>query len=186
MKRACGVSSVIPYLLQESADVVSRVQGLDTYQGVTSILSAQPRVHLTGVGKSGLIAQRAAATWRSFGIDATYEHSTELLHGGLGGIRGIILLVSHSGKTKECIEVANANAATIALTSDSESALSKKCRYELSYGKVDDTTFAHGLPVMVNYVQAAILDSIGLDIMITRGIATKEMIQRWHPGGSIK
>jgi arabinose-5-phosphate isomerase len=172
--------------LRVTARIVEQVQMSESYLGVVNVIASQRRIHLTGVGKSGLIAERAAATWRSFGLDATYEHSTELLHGGLGGVRGIIILVSHSGMTQECLDVADVTRmGTIAFTSSIRSMLSAKCHYTLSYGPVEDTEFALGLPIMVNYVQAALLDSIGLDSLQRREV-TKDTIHQWHPGGSIK
>jgi arabinose-5-phosphate isomerase len=172
--------------LRVVARIVENVQKTEAYEHVLKKFGTESRFHFTGVGKSGLTADRAAATWRSFGLDATYEHATELLHGGLGGLQGdVLFIMSHSGLTRECIEVAQAVTMTytVAITSGIQSSLAAKCRRTITYGRVPDTERAHGLPIMVNYVQAAILDSIGLDFIDGW---TKEAMMMHHPGGSIQ
>ena len=101
-----------------------------------------------------------------------------------------MFVLSHTGNTRECLEVVRAikaetltGADTIAITSSGDSPLALACNYDIIYDVGSDTPLAHGLPVLANYVQAGILDSIGLDLIQRHGV-TKEMVKEWHPQGT--
>ena len=93
----------------ESSALTNLAQAIDDHfqQCCELILACQGKVIITGIGKSGLIAQKIAATLASTGTPAFFVHATEASHGDLGMITGddIVIALSNSGSTEELIEV---------------------------------------------------------------------------------
>lgn len=96
--------------------------------------------YVTGIGKSGLVAHRMAASLASIGIPASYVHAAEWAHGDLGSLRAgdALVAISHSGRTAECIAACQYAAARGALAlaivgAPSDSALARAARHTLRY-----------------------------------------------------
>jgi arabinose-5-phosphate isomerase len=75
----------------------------DKFEAVEAIAACEGHIFVTGVGKSGIIAQKIAATMRSTGTFAGFLHAAEALHGDLGMIRSndVVLAIGKSGETNE-------------------------------------------------------------------------------------
>ena len=95
--------------------------------------NCQGKLVFMGVGKSGHIGEKLAATFASLGIPSFYVHSTEAMHGDLGMIesRDIAVLISNSGNTQEVVQnvepLRRNGVPTVAFTSGKESKLAKAC-----------------------------------------------------------
>src|SRR5699024_384 len=106
---------------------------------INIIAKCKGKVILSGVGKSGLIGRKIAASFASTGTPAFFIHSTESLHGDLGMIEkeDIVILISNSGETNEVISMIPSlnkiGCQKIAITSKEASTLAKACDYALIY-----------------------------------------------------
>lgn len=170
-----------------AAEAVMRVTETNRFEEAVHALSTgtfkRNLTIITGIGKSFLVAQRAAATMRSFGINAWAESATDLLHGGLGCRPTRLVAVSHSGRTAEVLQVAALHPVAIGITSHATSPLAKLSGITLTYD-VTEPEETCGLPITACYVQAGILDALTLAVARRRHM-TPATVARWHPGGDI-
>ena len=113
--------------------LVDRIDG-DFERAVQLLYDCRGRVIVTGMGKSGLICRKIAATLSSTGTSAWFLHPAEATHGDLGAIRedDVVLAVSHSGETEELIRLLESirriGARLIAMTGDPVSTLGARRR----------------------------------------------------------
>lgn len=121
--------------------------GSESYEEALEVLSdCAGKLVFMGVGKSGHIAEKLAATFASLGIPAFFVHSTEAMHGDLGMIesRDIAILISNSGNTQEVLQnvepLKRNKVKTVAFTSDAASKLAKSCDYRILYPKLPGLT----------------------------------------------
>lgn len=159
-------------------------------EAVKQIQSIQGRVIVTGVGKSGHIGTKMAATFASTGTPAFFVHASEASHGDLGMIteNDVIIAISWSGETQE---LASAIAFTrrfkiplIALTSRSESALGRAADIVLALPKVEEAC-PHGLaPTSSTIIQMALGDALALALLESRGFTASDF-RVFHPGGRL-
>lgn len=144
------------------------------------------RVVFTGLGKSGMVALRAAASWRSVGIDAAFMHAADGEHGDGSLVLRADLLVclSQSGHTQEVTGWASQHRKVLALTGDLSSPLAQQALFVINTALPDD--WVEPVPLVSCTLQAVALDTIlqrYIDRMqpaeFTRQIAAN------HPGGAI-
>jgi D-arabinose 5-phosphate isomerase GutQ len=106
---------------------------------VTTLLTCRGRVLVTGLGKSGVVAQRLAASLTSTGTAAHFVHAAEWSHGDLGVCRDgdVVVALSHSGKTPECVSamahIKARGTSVVAITSDNASPMAKQSDVSLTY-----------------------------------------------------
>lgn len=148
------------------------------------------KVVFMGIGKSGHIAEKLAATYASLGIPSFFVHVSEAVHGDLGMIEkeDIVILLSNSGNTMEVINtipyIHNITNNTIAFTSNPNSTMAKLCKYTLLYPKVQEADINQLAPTC-STTQALVLgDSIACAIAKKRTF-TKQNFHKFHPGGSL-
>src|SRR5215207_8547558 len=96
-------------LQTEAAAVLALADRLDDRfaAAVTLVRDCKGRVILTGMGKSGIVCRKIAATFSSTGTSAFFLHPAEAIHGDLGALRDddVVLALSHSGETEELIRL---------------------------------------------------------------------------------
>ncbi|MFW5999796.1 MAG: KpsF/GutQ family sugar-phosphate isomerase [Halanaerobiaceae bacterium] len=154
------------------------------------ILSAEGRVIFIGVGKSGLIAKKLAATFSSTGTPAFFVHAGEALHGDLGMITGddVVIAVSNSGETDEILgmlpSIRRIGAAMISLTGGKNSTLADYSDICLNFG-VEEEACPIGLaPTASTTACLALGDALGIALSTLKGF-TSEDYAIFHPGGSL-
>ena len=100
------VREVLKIEAQAILDLVERI-GSEFEKAVRIVLEAKGRVILTGIGKSGLVGRKIAATLNSTGTPALFLHPVEAIHGDLGTVTGedVILAISNSGQTPEINQI---------------------------------------------------------------------------------
>ena len=157
---------------------------------VKKLLASSGRVALTGVGKSGTIGEKIAATLSSTGTPAFYLRTVDALHGDLGMLTSsdILLAVSNSGETAEVLAVCDAarqlGVEIIALTGNSESSLGKLATLSLDTG-VEKEACPLGLaPTASTTVTLALGDALAMALLEERGF-TAENYAHFHPGGAL-
>lgn len=148
------------------------------------------KIVCTGVGKSGKIAQKIAATLSSTGSQATFLHPTEGLHGDLGFIQSqdAILALSHTGNTEELIRILPAFKAMktpiIGLTGNPKSLLAGSAD-ALIVSTVDQEACPHNLaPTTSTTLALALGDALAVSLMELRKFDAESFAKN-HPGGSL-
>ena len=154
------------------------------------IRQAKGRVIVTGLGKSGHIARKIAATFASTGTPAFFVHAAEAGHGDLGMIAtdDVILALSWSGEQPEMKNVVNYSARfaipMIALTANAASSLGQAAHLVLELPKAREACPHNLAPTTSTLMQAAIGDALAIALLESRGF-TKLEFARFHPGGKL-
>ena len=157
---------------------------------VELIRQAKGRVIVTGLGKSGHVARKIAATLASTGTPAFFVHAAEASHGDLGMITpdDVIVAVSWSGEQPEMKNLVNYSARfaipMIALTSNAESSLGQAARIVLELPKVREACPHNLAPTTSTLMQAAIGDALAIALLESRGFTALEFA-KFHPGGKL-
>jgi arabinose-5-phosphate isomerase len=145
---------------------------------------------ITGVGKSGIVARKIAATFSSIGLMAVYLNPLDALHGDLGVVapQDVALLLSNSGETQELLEILphlkRRGTARIALVGRLNSSLARGCDVVLD-GSVDREVCPLNLaPTASTAVAMAIGDALAAVWMERRGISPQDFALN-HPAGSL-
>ena len=155
-----------------------------------AILEAPGRVIVCGVGKSGIVARKIAATLTSTGTPATFLHPVEALHGDLGivGPGDVAILLSKSGESSELQGLMEFFGRTgvriIALTGRTDSTLARHSEVVLDCG-VDEEACPHDLaPTSSTTAALAMGDALAVTLLQQRGFG-REDFARLHPGGAL-
>ena len=155
-----------------------------------TLFECRGRVVVTGIGKSGHIARKIAATLASTGTPAFFVHAAEASHGDLGMITAddVVLLLSNSGETDELIallpHLKRQGARLIALTGNEQSSLAQTADVHLD-ASVDAEACPLGLaPTASTTAALALGDALALTLLDARGFSVEDFA-RSHPGGSL-
>lgn len=157
---------------------------------VELVLNCRHRVIAVGIGKSGHVGAKLAATLASTGTPAFFVHATEALHGDLGMITAddVVLMLSNSGETDELValipHVKRAGAPVIALTGNEQSSLALAADIHLD-AHVDSEACPLGLaPTASTTAVLALGDALALVLLDQRGFSAADFM-RSHPGGAL-
>lgn len=157
---------------------------------VDLVLNCRGRVVVVGIGKSGHVGGKLAATLASTGTPAFFVHATEALHGDLGMITAadVVLMLSNSGETDELValvpHVKRAGAPVVALTGNEQSSLAQAADVHLD-ARVDTEACPLGLaPTASTTAVLALGDALALALLDQRGFSAEDFM-RSHPGGAL-
>jgi arabinose-5-phosphate isomerase len=157
---------------------------------VALILNCRGRVVVSGIGKSGHIARKLAATLASTGTPAFFVHPAEASHGDLGMITSddVVLMLSNSGETDELVlltpHLKRQGASIVALTGNEASSLAQSADVRLD-AAVDAEAGPLGLaPTASTTAALALGDALALALLDARGFSVEDFA-RAHPGGSL-
>ena len=171
------------------ADAETRV-GATFAKAVELIAASKGRVIVAGVGKSGLIGRKIAATMTSTGTPATFLHPTESVHGDLGIVSSndVAILISKSGETEELLplleQLKRLGVRTVAITGDGASTLARHSDVWLD-ASVREEACPHDLaPTTSTTVTLALGDALAVTLLEVKGFR-REDFARLHPGGSL-
>ncbi len=159
-------------------------------RAVEILYECKGRVVLTGMGKSGFIAKKIAATLTSTGTPALYLHPAEGVHGDLGMIvRGdVVVAVSNSGNTAEIMEIVPAlkrvGVKLIALVGNLHSALAKESDVALDVGVDEEACSLNLTPTASTTAALAMGDALAVALLEKRGFK-EEDFAGLHPGGRL-
>jgi len=157
---------------------------------VELIRQATGRVIVTGLGKSGHVARKIAATLASTGTPAFFVHAAEAGHGDLGMITpdDVIVALSWSGEQPEMKSLVNYSARfaipMIAVTSNADSSLGAAARIVLELPKAREACPHNLAPTTSTLMQAAIGDALAIALLESRGF-TALQFANFHPGGKL-
>jgi arabinose-5-phosphate isomerase len=159
-------------------------------RAVEAIVAARGRVVVSGMGKSGHIGRKIAATMSSTGTPALFLHPAEASHGDLGMLTAadVVLALSWSGGTAELRDIIHYSrrhgVTLIGLTGRAESALGRAADIPLILPAVVEAC-PHGLaPTTSTLIQMALGDALAMALLERRGFTPAEF-HRFHPGGKL-
>jgi len=176
----------------EAAAVRGLSAGLDGHfaAAVDAILAARGRVIVSGMGKSGIIGKKIAATLASTGTPSFFMHPGEAFHGDLGMVTAddVFVALSHSGETEELVKLLpflrdNGNV-TVAMTGNAQSTLANNSRFHLSVRVEREACPLQLAPTASTTATLAMGDALAVALMKARNFQSQDFA-RFHPGGSL-
>ncbi len=167
----------------------SRING-DFAAAVELILNCRGRLIVSGMGKSGHIARKIAATMASTGTPAYFVHPAEASHGDLGMItrEDVLLALSNSGESEELLRIVPAikrqGARLISMTGAAESTLAREADIHLDAGVAQEACPLNLAPTASTTAALALGDALAVALLDARGFGPEDFA-RSHPGGSL-
>ena len=159
-------------------------------RAVDILFAAKGRIICTGIGKSGHVAKKIAATFASTGAPAFFVHANEASHGDLGMIADgdVILALSKSGQNQELADILaysrRFHIPLIALTAAPDSPLGQAADVVLELADAAEVTAEVKAPTTSTTLQIALGDALAVSLLERRGFTAKDF-KTFHPGGKL-
>jgi arabinose-5-phosphate isomerase len=159
-------------------------------KAVDIILKTSGRVIVTGMGKSGIVGRKIAATFSSTGTPAIFLHPAEAIHGDLGIVtkRDIVLAISKSGDTSELHQLIPAfkrlGIPIILLTAQLDSAMAERSDIVINCGVTSEASPDNLVPTASSTAAVVMGDALAVALFRERGFSAEEFA-KLHPGGSL-
>jgi len=157
---------------------------------VTTVLQTKQPVVVTGIGKSGIIAQKWVATFNSTGQPAQFLHASEAIHGDLGMVQNnsVVFCLSKSGDSPEIQYLVSLlksmNVVLIGVGANTDSYLAKESNYFLHTPMKSEACPNNLAPTVSTTLQLAVGDAIAVSLMTERGFSKLDFA-KYHPGGAL-
>ena len=179
-------------LLTESKELEKAASNIsfDIEKAIDLIINSKGKLIITGVGKSGLVGTKIAATLASTGTSSFFLHPTEAMHGDLGmvGKEDIVLGISYSGESDELVQILphlkRFNIPLIAMARNPESTLAKYADIFININVEKEGCPLDAAPMSSTTLTMAMGDALAVCLMKKRDFK-KEDFASFHPGGSL-
>ena len=179
-------------LRTEAAAILSLVERVDGEfeRAVQLLVECRGRVVVTGMGKSGIICRKIAATLSSTGTSAFFLHPAEAIHGDLGALRDddVVVALSHSGETEELLRLLESirrlGARLIAITGDPDSTLGRAADVTLNCGITEEACPMNLVPTASTTAALALGDALAMSLLVCKGFRVADFAAL-HPGGKL-
>lgn len=179
-------------LQTEAAAILALVDRLDDRfaRAVVLVQGCKGRVIVTGMGKSGIICRKIAATLASTGTPAFFLHPAEAVHGDLGVIQSddVVIAMSYSGETEELTRVLETlkriGAPLIALTGDLKSTLAQAADVALDCRVSEEACPMNLVPTASTTAALAMGDALAMAVLVEKGFKPEDFANL-HPGGKL-
>ena len=179
-------------LQTEAEAILALVDRLDDRfeRAVRLLLDCRGRVIVTGMGKSGIICRKIAATLSSTGTPALFLHPAEAVHGDLGVVQAddVIVALSYSGETEELLRLLEAikriGAKLVAITGDCTSTLGQAADVALDCRVSEEACPMNLVPTASTTAALALGDALAMTVLTARGFR-QEDFANLHPGGKL-
>ncbi len=179
-------------LLAQSRTIVELANRLDDEfrAAVNLITQCEGRLIVCGIGKSGHIGQKLAATFCCSGTPSIFLHAGEAAHGDLGavGSADVVILISNSGETQEVVRLIpflrEIGVRIIALVGDPESSIARSADCILNASVERESCPLDLVPTTSTLAALAMGDAVATSVMRLRGFS-RDRFRRYHPGGSL-
>src|SRR5438094_6265674 len=176
----------------EAAAILALVDRLDERFdcAVQLLRQCKGRVILTGMGKSGIICRKIAATLTSTGTPAVFLHPAEALHGDLGVIQSddVVLALSYSGETAETLRlletIRRLGAKLIAITGTAVSTLAEAADVALDCSVIEEACPMNLVPTASTTAALALGDALAMTLLVAKGFKEQDFANL-HPGGKL-
>ena len=162
----------------------------DFEKGINAILQSSGKLIVSGMGKSGIIGKKIAATLASTGTPSFFLHPGEAYHGDLGMIEenDIVLLISNSGETDEVLKLIpflkHQKNCTISMSGNEDSTLAKNTNYHLNIAVDKEACPLFLAPTSSTTATLVMGDALAVTLMKLRDFK-EENFAKFHPGGSL-
>lgn len=184
--------TAIQCLRDEAAAIEALVPsvGDDFDRAVEIILACRGKVIVTGVGKSGHIGEKIAATLSSTGTPSFFVNPLDIFHGDLGVITkdDVVLALSNSGQTDELLRflpyLKHNGVPVVAMTGNNDSLLARNATVHLFSGVDHEACPLNLAPTSSTTATLALGDALACALMVARGFEAQDFAQ-FHPGGSL-
>jgi arabinose-5-phosphate isomerase len=192
MGRSMSIATAKRVLRIESEAIAGLIDRLDERfdQAVDLLYACKGRVAVTGLGKSGLIGRKIAATFASIGTPSLFLHASEALHGDLGMLTGndVLLAISSSGETEELVElfesVKRLGVTLITLTANQRSTLAAGSNIVLDIAVKEEACSLNLAPTASTAAAMAMGDALAVSLLERRGFKPEDFAAL-HPGGRL-
>ena len=189
---AVDISLARRVLQTEAAAILALVDRLDHRfeEAVRLLLECRGRVIVSGMGKSGIICRKIAATLASTGTPAFFLHPAEAIHGDLGVLQSadVIVALSYSGETEELLRlletIKRLGARLIAITGDCTSTLGRAADVALDCRVSEEACPLNLVPTASTTAALALGDAIAMALLVAKGFR-QEDFANLHPGGKL-
>ena len=175
---------------REGLETLEQKLNEQAVQAVELLVACRGRAILTGMGKTGLIGRKIAATLSSTGTPAFYLNPAEAIHGDLGIVteEDILIALSNSGETEEIVRLLPSfrrlHVKVIAMTGNPNSTLARHSEVVLDVG-VEKEADPSGIAPTASTTAALVMgDALAMALVVKRGF-TKEQFAIFHPGGHL-
>jgi arabinose-5-phosphate isomerase len=176
----------------EASAILGLVDRLDgTFERAVQLLfDCRGRVIVTGMGKSGIICRKIAATLSSTGTSAWFLHPAEATHGDLGAIRedDVVLALSHSGETEELIRLLESirriGARLIAMTGHADSTLGRASDVTLDCSIAKEACPMNLVPTASTTAALALGDALAMTLLVRKGFREEHFASRCRASAS--
>jgi arabinose-5-phosphate isomerase len=164
--------------------------GSEFAQVVTAVLALQGRVVVMGMGKSGHVGRKIAATLASTGTPALFVHPAEASHGDLGMITAadLVLAISNSGESQEIAAILpvlkRLGTPVVAMTGNPNSMMARHAAFRLDSGVAKEACPLNLAPTASTTAQLAMGDALAVALLDARGFRAEDFA-RSHPGGAL-
>lgn len=188
-----ATSPLSAVMLAEAEAIVAAAHRLDSRESTAAVeilLKCTGKVILTGVGKSGLVAQKIAASFTSVGLMSVYLNPLDALHGDIGvvGSGDVIVMISNSGETSELLAIVpyvkKRAAAMLGILGKRESSLAGHCDAVLDASVAHEAAPIDQVPTSSTAVAMAIGDALTVSWMTAKGVSVADFAMN-HPAGAI-
>jgi arabinose-5-phosphate isomerase len=169
--------------------LVARIDGRFA-RAVELLRECRGRVILTGMGKSGIICRKIAATLTSTGTPAQFLHPAEAIHGDLGVIRqeDVVVALSYSGETDEILRlletIRRLGAKLVAITGTQVSTLAQAADVAIDCGVIEEACPLNLVPTASTTAALAIGDALAMTLLVEKGFGQDDFASL-HPGGRL-
>ncbi|RXJ91674.1 KpsF/GutQ family sugar-phosphate isomerase [Arcobacter sp. CECT 8983] len=183
-------SDVLEIEANELLLAAKNIKDFDIEKAVDLVVSCKGKLIVTGVGKSGLVGAKIAATLASTGTSSFFLHPTEAMHGDLGmiGKNDIVLAISYSGESEELIQLLphlkRFDIPLIAMAKTKESTLGKYSDFFINISVSKEACPLDTAPTSSTTLTMAMGDALAVCLMKKRDFK-KEDFASFHPGGSL-
>ena len=190
LRRALSVLTTEAAAIAAVGSRLNGALGQAMVDAVQIILSAPGRVVVTGIGKSGHVGRKLAATLASTGTPAFFVHPAEASHGDMGMIAAddVVIALSNSGEVAEVnallTPIKRVGARIIAITGNEQSTLATEADVTLNAGVAEEACPLGLAPTASTAAAMALGDALAMALLEARGF-TAEDFARSHPGGSL-
>jgi len=188
--RAVALARRVLSIEAEAVHALAARIGEEFERAVEIILARHGRVIVTGVGKSGHIGRKLAATLASTGTPAYFVHAAEAAHGDLGMItpEDVVIALSNSGSSEELLTIVplvkRQGARLIAMTGRPDSPLAHEADAHLDAGVAEEACPLNLAPTASTTAALALGDALAVALLDARGFAAEDFA-RSHPGGAL-
>lgn len=184
------VSEVLRIEAGAIAEAASRLSATDVERAMGILGSCSGKVIVTGVGKSGVIAQKIAQTLTSTGTMAVFVHPSDALHGGLGVVapNDVVVALSNSGETEELLAILptlkNRGVSIISIAGNMESTLANQADAVLDASVDKEACPLNLAPTASTTLALAIGDALAMALMEAKGLSSEDFAAN-HPAGRL-